>query len=251
MTCATGIANKFLDLSNGGLKRDWHYHLPVEKIDGVDVDVQFVCNQNGLSIYIISNAWMFGRKRLITFETATIRQHILFKKTYIKKNNEYTLEDFMDVLVQIEDDINKMKFNKVDGVLYTPDVLNPLNQTFIFTYDENNYHHLPLSDKADDCCVCLESTKTTTPCGHKLCVMCWGKIKMVSKSIPCPYCRENLTQREEVKHLYDEQQLYCPNCVEETDCYEYRGDEEDESEEEEYDYDEFPSVRMETIYDIY
>ena len=71
--------------SNSSCGGSWHYYLPVKEIDGVDVQAQFVGNENGLSLYIKSKIYIYGRKRLISVYSATIRQHILFKKTYIKK----------------------------------------------------------------------------------------------------------------------------------------------------------------------
>jgi hypothetical protein len=261
--------SKLSKFNDTDVEKNWFY-LPYQQIDGVDVDARIVRNENGLSVYIIANAWIYGRKRLITCEIAVIKQHILFKKTYIKKE-KYDSSDFTNVMEEIEKDINKMKFNKLDGVLYTPEIETPMKQAFVFNSDENTYHHLPIAENAEDCCVCLDSTKTITPCGHKLCVMCWGKVKLISKKVPCPYCRENLTQREAVEHLYKDEQLIGPDnysdSEDEDESYgaehgveptidefygvRLQGRYNDLEEGEIDEYDEFPSVRMDTIYDFY
>ena len=200
------IANELTRITSGTFDCNWHYYLPVKEIDGVDVETQFVGNENGLSLYITSIAYLYGRKRLITCDTAIIKHHILFKKTYIKKEkgDDYNLKDFINVLEQIDADINIMKFNKLDGVLYTHEILHPRGQECVFNhFDEKSYEIITCDGAvAEECCVCLDSTKTTTLCGHKLCVMCWGKIKKNGRDIPCPICRKNLTNREEVDHLY-------------------------------------------------
>jgi len=200
------IANELTRVTNGTMDGDWHYYLPVKEIDGVDVVTEFVGNENGLSLYINSVAYLYGRKRLITCDTAIIKHYILFKKTYIKKEKgaNYNLRDLINVLEQIDGDINIMKFNKLEGVLYTPDTLHPRDQGCVFNhFDEKTIEIMTCDGEvAEECCVCLDSTKTTTLCGHKLCVMCWGKIKQNGRNIPCPICRKNLTNKEEIDHLY-------------------------------------------------
>jgi hypothetical protein len=38
-----------------------------------------------------------------------------------------------------------------------------------------------------ECCVCQEKTVTKTPCGHKLCILCWS---IINETKPrCPMCR--------------------------------------------------------------
>ena len=254
--------------SNSSCGGSWHYYLPVKEIDGVDVQVQFVGNENGLSLYIKSKIYIYGRKRLISVYSATIRQHILFKKTYIKKEtgDEYTLRDFINVLELIDADILIMKFNRVDGVLFTPDVLHPKDQGTVFThFDETNPQQMITFEsegvESEDCCVCLESTKTTTPCGHKLCVMCWGKVKKINRCIPCPICRKNLTNREEIDYLYPNGMATGPDAEIEEEDIDYWDDETDDETDNDDDFgfgyddphsniSEFPSVRQNSIMDM-
>lgn len=258
------IANELTRFTNGTIDGDLLYYLPVKEIDGVDVETEFVGNENGLSLYIKSSAWMYGRKRLITCDTAIIKHHILFKKTYIKKEKgvNYNLRDLINVLEQIDADINIMKFNKLDGVLYTPDVLHPKNQDSVFIHFEEKSSEIMTCDGevAEECCVCLDSTKTTTLCGHKLCVMCWGKVKKNGRKVPCPICRKNLTNKEEIDHLYPNGMATGPDAESETD---WSDDDDDESGDEVVDlglvdyidpYDdiqEFPSISENTINDFY
>ena len=50
----------------------------------------------------------------------------------------------------------------------------------------------------DECCVCLETTKTQTQCKHYLCYLCWTNLKSTvndneTETIKCPYCRSNIS----------------------------------------------------------
>jgi len=271
------IVKELTRVTSGTFDGNWHYYLPVKEIDGVDVETQFVGNENGLSLYIKSIAYLYGRKRLITCDTAIIKHPILFKKTYIKKEKgeDYSLRDFINVLEQIDNDINIMKFNKLDGVLFTPDILHPKDQGCVFThFDEKSVQIITCIDAvSEECCVCLDSTKTTTLCGHKLCVMCWGKIKKNGRDIPCPICRKNLTNREEIDHLYPNGMATGPDA--ESEEIDWDDDESDEDVNDNDDsflllrdidldldsgfgYDdphhgiqEFPSISENNIYDFY
>jgi len=271
------IANELTRVTNGTMNGDWHYYLPVKEIDGVDVETEFVGNENGLSIYIKSIAYLYGRKRLITCDTAIIKHHILFKKTYIKKEKgvNYNLRDLINVLEQIDGDINIMKFNKLDGVLYTPDVLHPKDQGCVFNDFDEKSHGIMTCDGevAEECCVCLDSTKTTTLCGHKLCVMCWGKVKKNGRKVPCPICRKNLTNKEEIEHLYPNGMATGPDADSEEIDWDHDESDEDVNDNDDsflllrdidldldsgFGYDdphhgiqEFPSISENNIYDFY
>lgn len=40
----------------------------------------------------------------------------------------------------------------------------------------------------EECCVCLNETRSCTPCGHRLCRFCWRRVQ-TSSSPSCPICR--------------------------------------------------------------
>jgi hypothetical protein len=169
---------------------EWHIRLPEIKIEGVTVSGEFIGNANGLSLILYGiDLWMYKKKRLITMDSIFTYMPILYKKTYIGRfaGSEYDVDDYNMVLTKISEDVLCMKFNKLEGVLYTADNLHPLVRG---------------GGDGEDCCVCLETTKTTTPCGHKLCVICWSNIRMIRRRLPCPICRENLRQREKLAHLF-------------------------------------------------
>jgi hypothetical protein len=172
----------------------WRIRLPEITIEGIKVIPEFIGNANGLSLILYGiDVWMYKKKRLITMDSIFTYKPILYKKTYIEKRVgcEYEVDLYNTVLTKISVDISCMKFNKLEGVLYTADNLHPL-----VGGDGDG------GGEGEECCVCLETTKTTTPCGHKLCVMCWGNIRMIRRRLPCPICRENLRQREKLAHLF-------------------------------------------------
>ena len=195
------------DKRNNG---SWHYYLEINEICGISVDVELVRNHNGLSILITPfNVWLYDKKKLIVVHSIIVKNPILYRKTYFKKEEteeriKYTLDDFNRVLEEIDNDIVNMKFNKLEGVFYTSDNLHPMQAPPVRSYEENINQLGCDHDHPEECCVCLDTTKTTTPCGHKLCVMCWDKIKKNVRELPCPMCRANLRNRKAVQHIYPE-----------------------------------------------
>ena len=196
---------------------DWRIRLPEIKIEGIRVIPEFIGNAIGLSLILYGiDLWMYKKKRLITMDSIVTCKPILYKKTYIGRcvGYEYEVSVYNTVLTKISEDVLCMKFNKLEGVLYTADNLHPLSQPLVWdvgSCDEEDEIASCLScgegegeggGDGDECCVCLETTKTTTPCGHKLCVMCWGNIRMIRRRLPCPICRENLRQREKLAQLF-------------------------------------------------
>lgn len=180
---------------------DWVIHLPSTKIDGISVRIDFVGNHEGMSLVIYAdNVWFYKKKRLITMETVYTCKPILFKKTYIQKPKKYTLQNYIQVLQLIDKDIQVMKFDKLEGLFYTSDH----NISLTLPRNEDDKWDFLLCNllQPEDCCVCLDTTKTTTPCGHKLCISCWNRIKLCQRKLPCPICRTNLRQREALAYLF-------------------------------------------------
>ena len=116
------IKKKNDDGRNSG---NWHYYLDINEICGISVDVELVRNHNGLSILITPfNVWLYDKKKLIIVHSIIVKNPILYRKTYFKKEEKsekhdnlnkgqtkYTLDDFNRVLEEIDNDIVNMKFN--------------------------------------------------------------------------------------------------------------------------------------------
>jgi hypothetical protein len=166
--------------------------LPVFEIQGIKVNCQLIVNENGMSLRVDTNKILTYRANVENLSTLIIRQ-LLFRKTYIKKFTKYTLKDYESVIKHINDDINNMKFDILNGVLFTSEIKHPRNAPHIISHTELINSSVPCDEnQADDCCVCLEVTKTTTPCGHKLCVACWCQVKLNEDELHCPICRTDL-----------------------------------------------------------
>jgi hypothetical protein len=236
--------------------------LPVETIDTLKVKCDFIVNQNGMSISIrCDNLKMYGKAhetngldgRITRWKNGIgIRiEQILFRKTYIKKLTKYTLKDYESVLKHIHKDIKIMKFDKLNGVLTTPENKHPKEAPYIWGhYDLTN---LPCDDEhPEECSVCLDTTKTTTACGHKLCVGCWSSIKRNGDELPCPICRDDLFQTRKV---YGDDAFpvgHNDSDSEDYDDDDYWSDSDSDSDDTQFPEPiEFPSVRHNTVMDMY
>jgi hypothetical protein len=171
--------------------------LPVFVIDGLKVSCELIVNENGMSLGIKTSKMLKydktpekrDRKR-----GAIIVRQLLFRKTYIKKLTKYTLKDYETVIKHMNHDISVMKFDRLNGVFVTPQIPHPREVPHVRSNMEM-LNSVPCDEKhPEECSVCLEVTKTTTSCGHKLCVECWCLIKPNGIELPCPICRADLFQ---------------------------------------------------------
>ena len=227
--------------------------LPVYEIDGLKVNCELIVNENGMSLFIrTSKMLMYNIAQ--HDERAFIVFQLLFRKTYIKKLTKYTLKDYETVIKHMNNDIQVMKFDKLNGVFVTPQIKHPREVPHVSSHLEI-LNSVPCDEKhPEECSVCLDTTKTTTPCGHKLCVSCWCQIKINGRELPCPICRADLLQAKKIGIIdsrVDEDIAFWNNN--DVDIHDEDEDEDDYDEwdiSDEDDYDEFPSVRQNTIMDM-
>jgi hypothetical protein len=235
--------------------------LPIETIDTLKVYCKLVVNQNGMSIVIhANNLKMYAHTNETNgIDGKTIKwkhkvgiqiKQMLFRKTYIKKLTKYTLRDYETVLKHIHNDIKVMKFDKLNGVLTTPEIEHPKQAPHVGGNRE--LINIPCDEEnPEECSVCLDTTKTTTPCGHKLCVSCWSSIKkkretQASSVLPCPICRDDLYQ---TKKVYGEGGSPVGHDTDDDDECDYWTDSDDDDDDEPPPI-EFPSVRENNIMDM-
>jgi hypothetical protein len=241
--------------------------LPIFTIDSLKVKCELVVNHNGMSVIIrCDNLKMYANVdesigldgQIIKWKNKvnTHIQQILFRKTYIKKLTKYRLKDYESVLRHIYDDINVMKFDKLNGVLVTPENRHPKEAPHVNGHCE--LRNLPCDEEhPEECSVCLDVTKTTTPCGHKLCVSCWSMLKRTGNELPCPICREDLFQ---TRKIFGEGGLPVGHNGSDDEDYDEAEDWSDSDDEstghgfgygtQDDDYGEFPSVRESNIVDM-
>jgi len=244
--------------------------LPVESIDCLKVKCDFIVNQNGMSISIrCDNLKMYDKADETSGYDGHITrwknkigiriEQILFRKTYIKKLTKYTLKDYESVLKHIHKDIKVMKFDKLNGVLTTPENKHPKEAPCVSGYYDLT--NLPCDEEnPEECSVCLDTTKTTTGCGHKLCVACWSSIKRKSDELPCPICRDDLFQTKKVfgeggmpvGHNDSDDDDDDDSDDDYDDWYDDDDDDDDDIQYAQFpDPIEFPSVRQNTVMDMY
>jgi len=169
--------------------------LPVFEICGLKVRCELIVNQNGMSLQIKTT-------KMLMYDTSPedrvfLLQQLLFRKTYIKKLTKYTLKDYETVIKHMNNDINVMTFDKLNGVFVTPQIEHPREVPHVRSNMEM-LNSVPCSLDSEECSVCLDTTKTTTSCGHKLCVSCWCQIKLKGRELPCPICRADLFQSKKI-----------------------------------------------------
>jgi len=171
--------------------------LPLFEIDFLKVNCEFIVNENGMSLFIrTSKMLMYNISQ--HDERAYVVRQLLFRKTYIKKLTKYTLKDYESVIKHMNNDIKAMKFDRLNGVFVTPQIKHPREIPHVSSNLEI-LNSVPCDeDHPEECSVCLEVTKSTTPCGHKLCVSCWCQIKINGRELPCPICRADLLQSKKI-----------------------------------------------------
>lgn len=173
-----------------------HVVLPVFEIDGLKVRCDLVVNENGLSLIINTH-------KMLMYDTTPedrvfALNQLLFRKTYIKKLTKYSLKDYETVIKHMNNDIKEMKFDRLNGVFVTPQISHPREAPHVRSRMEI-LDSVPCDEKQpENCSVCLEVTKSTTPCGHKLCVECWTLLKTNGRELPCPICRADLFQSKKI-----------------------------------------------------
>jgi hypothetical protein len=88
-------------------------------------------------------------------------------------------DEFIDSFKKI---MNSLRFDKVNGTIEDGEE------------SENNFFREIINNpnisfkESEQCSVCIEPTKTKTPCNHSLCYPCWAKLKTKI----CPLCRDEL-----------------------------------------------------------
>ena len=223
--------------------------LPVFEIGGLKVNCRFIVNENGMSLCI--NTFKMLMYIAQHDERAFLVRQMLFRKTYIKKLTKYSLRDYESVIKHMNNDIKAMKFDKLNGVFMTPQIEHPREAPHVCGNKEI-LNSVPCDEEhPEECSVCLDTTKTTTPCGHKLCVSCWCQIKPKGRELPCPICRADLLQSKKIRIIDSRVDEDVADNEGEYDDYDETDDWSDDDSDDEEDYDEFPSVRQNNIMDMY
>ena len=165
----------FEDLFNQFMLTNRHFvaNLDLKSIDGIDL-------YGNVDIAEIRSC---GREstKCVRFTFACLWKHKLLYTKYCESPSQ--LEYF------ITKTLPTLKYNEYANELSSTEPSQELSQKLM--------KHLPKNENVvslyDECCVCLESVKTKTSCGHHLCYKCESKIKNKN----CPLCRARYEHSQE------------------------------------------------------
>ena len=133
---------------------------------------------------------------------------VLYCETLYKYNRdvEIKISDYIKIIEKLNNVLNSIIFDKFNGRFKE----NDYDISTALFWDSIIGSSTNIEKKYGTCCVCLESTKTTTYCCNQpLCIECWGNIStklcsncaeeyddecdnVACKTAPCPLCRISL-----------------------------------------------------------
>lgn len=172
------IYNHFQDSET----KNERYVLPIDKIDEVKV-----------SVYLRQSPAILTSEHVLGFtiedaeekyENGECWYDLLFHKNFIYQHKNLSLKEVKELLTQVIQIIESLNFSTYHGMFLTmkPD---EFQKEWLF---KDIIKSSKVEYKFGDCCVCLDTTRTKTTCGHFLCVKCFQKLKLKN----CPLCRHRL-----------------------------------------------------------
>ena len=142
----------------GHIIQKGNFVFAIEKVDGIKVQVQIQVN------------------RTVVEPIINIVDLTIIKNTLVLYEDRAMPENYQGFQLMMER-LGELKFDIKSGLIYYIKKANKY---------ENCYKFDNIVLNIQECCVCLNETKTKTPCGHALCWICFDKITK------CPLCRECL-----------------------------------------------------------
>lgn len=101
------------------------------------------------------------------------------------KEEPEIIKHLEDCICDIDAQVARLVPDKNFGVFVDPAHEPSVRQMKMWELQQRVFkHRKPLST----CCVCDVETQHVTKCGHKLCFMCWNKLKKLT----CPCCRAEI-----------------------------------------------------------
>ena len=170
-----------------------HFILPIEEIAGmkVNVSIEIMAFYKRVDVKIESSELYYED----TCNPLYYYSDILFSDA-TKSGELPTEQDMVKALEELYKILPTLVFDKMEGriVQHSEKYTNPEAYVKLLS-------HPNIKLSLDKCCVCLEYTKTTTPCNHTLCYQCWQHIKKETCDDPdcdstthrkCPMCRGDI-----------------------------------------------------------
>jgi len=170
---------------------------PIKKINNISVEVSITKENRSIFTFHIAPT-DFSVKEDTLYET--VYDRIGDPATREFNENEYHQYIIENVLASLKN----VKIDKLNGIFSTtrPSTkFQKINKMWTdFCQEFKAYEHMVLS--INECCVCFTATKTTTNCGHTVCLECISKLRsepitnvVVMRSgnlISCPMCRQQI-----------------------------------------------------------
>jgi hypothetical protein len=191
-TPLTGIV-KSLCASLKEMRKGKGLLLPVKKINNISVEVSIAKERK--SIYILNF-------RPTDFN---VEEDSLYETIYDRPSNDATRElgedDFiLHIVKHTLATLKTVKIDKLNGKFVTappsPQCVKLDAMWADFCQEFKDDENMVLS--LNECCVCFSVTKTTTNCGHAVCLDCISKLQPeaiadeMRNNINCPMCRQRI-----------------------------------------------------------
>ena len=165
-----------------GLKKNYNFQLPVKKVCDIQCSVEIKITENNGSTSIKLNIDS-------EFYDENCDPIVLFSKTY----SSVKVSNVKEMIQKVFDDLNNLQLNKFRGCIHTKDESFEHDITFAMSELITNEN---IKKDFDECCVCLEPTRSHLDCNHHICVQCLDRIEpsyepsFNDPQKKCPYCRE-------------------------------------------------------------
>jgi len=167
------------------------YNLPINKICQVPVIVRLIKMANTKDKVIVM--FEISSEYAYTFINNEHEYATLYEMKFQKCESVSLIEFYQQIVTKIKEIIKNLKFDKLNGKLVENQVMEEEVMMNIFGDCAN------VEFDWDRCACCLENTKTKTPCGHSVCVLCWTTLKKECdedeeemKFQKCPICRNEM-----------------------------------------------------------
>jgi hypothetical protein len=198
----------FIDMKN---KTQSHYDIsiPIKKIHNIPINATLNVHKDAyIKLHIESSKCSVYHAYNDSF------YFVLYCEDLCKYtcNTEMKISDYIKIIEKLNNLLNSIIFDKFNGK-FTEKQFEYDITTAIF-WDSIIGSSTNIEKKYGTCCVCLESTKTTTYCCNQpLCIECWGNIStklcstcddefddefddecdnVACNTAPCPLCRKSL-----------------------------------------------------------
>lgn len=178
-----------------GLRKGRCILLPIKKICNVKSEVSIAKENKNTYIFNIGPT-QFNVADDSLYETIYNRQED-------NETRNFSEDEFIEHVVKNTlTELKKIKIDKLNGLFITEE--QTLNAQKVddmwseFCQEFKDDEHIELIIK--ECCVCFTMTKTTTNCGHTVCLECISKLKTehvaddaaMRNHIGCPMCRQRI-----------------------------------------------------------